>query len=180
MTCMILWSSPPKTRNMSNVHSLHDFKNMHFHGFYLLTMNHPSWILPCLSDIQFVKNICDWLTEWLTDWLTEWLTDWVTCPILERLAPLKIKFEDNLKMKTTWTIRMIEDDLKKKMLYSRRSLALAYMTLVVIIFTSFVANSWRYMMILYCLFTSVAQTINSVPNTYSNIFVKNYEYRIYS
>ena len=89
MTCIILWSSPPKTRNMSNVHSLHDFKNMHFHGFYLLTMNHPSWILPCLSDIQFVKNICDWLTEWLTDWVTDWLTDWVTCPILERLAPLK-------------------------------------------------------------------------------------------
>ena len=32
----------------------------------------------------------------------------------------------------------------------------------------------------FFLFTSVAQTINSVPNTYSNIFVKHYEYQIYS
>ena len=94
-------------------------------------------------------------------------------------------------MKMIWNWRWPK---KKKMLYSRQSLALAYMTLVVIVFTSFVAHSWRYMRILYCLFTSVAQKINSVPNTYSNIFVKKlrisnifvtrqltkYEYRIYS
>jgi len=38
----------------------------------------------------------------------------------------------------------IENDLKKKMLYSRQSPALAYMTRVVIVFTSVVAYSCRY------------------------------------
>ena len=84
---------------------------------------------------------------------------------------LKYEDEDNRKN---------EDNLKlKKMLYSRQSPALVYMTLVVIIVTSFVPYSCRYMRSLYCLLANVAQILNSVPNTYSNIFVKNYEYRIY-
>ena len=70
----------------------------------------------------------------------------------------------------------------------------ADMTLVVNIFTSFIAYSCRYIRSLYCLLANIAQISNSVPNTYSNIFVKKlrisnifvtgqlteYEYRIYS
>ena len=85
---------------------------------------------------------------------------------------LKYEDEDNRKN---------EDHLKlKKMLHSRQSPALVYMTLVVIVVTSFVPYSCRYMSSLYCLFANLAQILNSVPNTYSNIFVQNYEYRIYS
>ena len=85
-----------------------------------------------------------------------------------------IKYEDEDNRKN-------EDHLKlKKMLHSRQSPALVYMTLVVIVFTSIVPYSCRYMRISYCLLANVAQILNSVPNTYSNIFVKNYEYRIYS
>ena len=73
-----------------------------------------------------------------------------------------LKNEDDFK---------IEDDLKKKMLNSRQSPALAYMTRVVIVFTSFVAYSYRYMRSLYCLLANVAQILNSVPNPYSNLFV---------
>ena len=82
-----------------------------------------------------------------------------------------LKNEDDFK---------IEDDLKKKMLNSRQSPALAYMNRVIIVFTSFVAYSCMYYMrSLYCLLANVAQITYSVLNTYSNVFVKDNEYRIY-